>query len=91
MYDKPWWGALVRGWEAVVYNPVLDLERWGVPLAAGAFVVLAGRRLWRPALLGWWARRRRLAPGERREAKARQDVPGGVLRGQQLRYRDLNV
>lgn len=51
MYDTAWWRALVTAWEVVVYNPILDLERWW-------FVVLlacvAGAAVWRRRGGGLW-------------------------------------
>ena len=35
MYDTAWWGWLVRVWEVVVYNQLLDLQQcWQVQLSA---------------------------------------------------------
>ena len=35
MYDTAWWGWLVRVWEVVVYNQLLDLQQcWQVHLPA---------------------------------------------------------
>lgn len=50
MFDRPWWRWLVRAWEAIVYNPILDLERAGLPLAVVAAAALLTRRWWQPAL-----------------------------------------
>lgn len=31
MYETAWWGALVKVWEVIVYNPVMDLQKcWQV-------------------------------------------------------------
>jgi hypothetical protein len=47
MYDAKWWRWLVRGWELTVWNPVLDLDRWGpILLPSGVFAWLAWK-LWR--------------------------------------------
>ena len=33
MYETVWWGRLVRIWEVLVYNPLMDLEQsWRVRL-----------------------------------------------------------
>lgn len=57
MYDTAWWGWLVWLWEAAVYNPLLDLGAWGLPLAAlGALAYLTRRWHW-PRLAGWWGAR----------------------------------
>ena len=38
MYDTAWWGWLVRVWEVVVYNQLLDLQQcWQVQLSACCF------------------------------------------------------
>lgn len=37
LYYNPVWHAIVATWETVVYSPVLDLDRWAIPL-----VVIAG-------------------------------------------------
>ena len=61
MYERGWWKALAAGWEAVVYNPLLDMERGGIPLLLLAALALATRRVWRRRLQAW--RRRRLKRG----------------------------
>ncbi|KAL6500540.1 hypothetical protein OROHE_025906 [Orobanche hederae] len=32
LYYNPVWHAIVGTWEAVVYSPILDLDRWAIPL-----------------------------------------------------------
>jgi hypothetical protein len=33
MYETEWWGRLVRVWEVIVYNRLMDLEQsWRVRL-----------------------------------------------------------
>lgn len=32
LYYNPVWHVIVRTWEAVVYNPILDLDRWAIPM-----------------------------------------------------------
>jgi hypothetical protein len=58
MYDKGWWLLLVRVWEAVVFNPLMDLERVGLPLAVVAALGTLTRRWWRPRLAACWRRRK---------------------------------
>ncbi|OAE18763.1 hypothetical protein AXG93_2396s1140 [Marchantia polymorpha subsp. ruderalis] len=41
LYYNPTWQVVVGVWETLVYNPVIDLDRWAVPLAwfaAASFV-----------------------------------------------------
>ena len=72
MYDSAWWRKVVATWEVVVYNPLLDLETWGLPLvvlvAAGALAARCRHR-WQH-LLPWpwplsWRGRRKPAEGGR--------------------------
>jgi hypothetical protein len=58
MYDKSGWHLLVRGWEAAVYNPVMDLERVGVPLLILTAAAAVTRRWWLPRVQAWQRRRR---------------------------------
>eukprot|EP00249_Psilotum_nudum_P012527 c23835_g1_i1 orf=307-1830(-) len=39
LFYNPLWHAVVSFWEAVVYSPVLDVDRWAIPLAT---IFLAG-------------------------------------------------
>ncbi|KAL3517630.1 hypothetical protein ACH5RR_020219 [Cinchona calisaya] len=41
LYYNPVWHAIVATWETFVYSPILDLDRWAIPigLLAAAFVV----------------------------------------------------
>nr|XP_024933521.2 guanylate-binding protein 4 isoform X2 [Ziziphus jujuba var. spinosa] len=41
LYYNPVWHMIVATWETVVYSPVLDLDRWAIPLIviAGLFVL----------------------------------------------------
>lgn len=70
MYDSQWWQVLVRCWEMVVYNPIMDLQHtWQLLLL---FVVLTALcwRLWRSCWNFRWHRRkdkRQLLPGARSE------------------------
>ncbi|KAL8530426.1 hypothetical protein ACS0TY_007457 [Phlomoides rotata] len=32
LYYNPVWHAIVGAWETVVYSPILDLDRWAIPL-----------------------------------------------------------
>ncbi|KAK4418332.1 Guanylate-binding protein 4 [Sesamum alatum] len=40
LYYNPVWHGIVRTWEAVVYSPVLDLDRWAIPLGAIATILV---------------------------------------------------
>jgi hypothetical protein len=53
MYDSSWWQRLVRVWELLIYNPVMDLEAAWLPLLLVAAAGTCGYR--------WWRRRRRLS------------------------------
>lgn len=49
MYHSYGWRKLVNLWEAVIYNPVLDVETWWVPLVCvgvGGVVVYRNRAAW---------------------------------------------
>lgn len=41
LYYNPVWHAIVATWETLVYSPILDLDRWAIPigLVAAVFVV----------------------------------------------------
>lgn len=41
LYYNPVWHAIVATWETLVYSPILDLDRWAIPigLAVAVFVV----------------------------------------------------
>ncbi|KAL4442076.1 hypothetical protein ABPG77_011337 [Micractinium sp. CCAP 211/92] len=58
MYDKGWWQLLVKAWEVVVFNPVMDLERVGVPLLVLTVVAAVSRRWWLLRVQAWWRRRK---------------------------------
>ena len=47
MYDANWWRWLVRGWEVTVWNPVLDLDRWGPILLPSCILAWLAWKLWR--------------------------------------------
>jgi hypothetical protein len=47
MYDANWWQWLVRGWEVTVWNPVLDLDRWGPVLLPSCILAWLAWKLWR--------------------------------------------
>ncbi|CAA0832149.1 Guanylate-binding family protein [Striga hermonthica] len=40
LYYNPVWHAIVGTWEAVVYSPVLDLDRWAIPLGVVAGILV---------------------------------------------------
>ncbi|XP_047954258.1 guanylate-binding protein 4-like isoform X1 [Salvia hispanica] len=40
LYYNPLWHAVVKTWETVVYSPVLDLDRWAIPLVVIAGILL---------------------------------------------------
>ncbi|GLJ33056.1 hypothetical protein SUGI_0665280 [Cryptomeria japonica] len=44
LYYNPIWHCIVTVWETVVYSPVLDLDRWAIPLAWLSLILLL---LWR--------------------------------------------
>lgn len=49
LYYNPVWHGIVTTWETVVYSPVLDLDRWAIPLCVVVAVLalywrLCGRR-----------------------------------------------
>ncbi len=58
VYDSAWWKWLVWVWEAAVYNPLLDLEAWGLPLAVAAVLAYLCRRWYMHRLRAWWLARR---------------------------------
>ncbi|XP_051142131.1 uncharacterized protein LOC127259036 [Andrographis paniculata] len=39
LYYNPVWHGIVRTWEAVVYSPILDLDRWAIPLIIFAAIL----------------------------------------------------
>ena len=47
MYETLWWGALVKVWEVIVYNSVMDLQQcWQVrcaPILPFAFSLHSSR------------------------------------------------
>lgn len=90
MYESRWWKYLVWAWEAAVYNPLLDLEAWGLPLAALALVAYLGRRWYLPAARGWAARQQL---GGRLRLWWGQRVRGGgrAAHVKTAEDRDLNV
>uniref|UniRef100_A0A1D1ZEI7 Guanylate-binding protein 4 n=1 Tax=Anthurium amnicola TaxID=1678845 RepID=A0A1D1ZEI7_9ARAE len=40
LYYNPAWHFIVSTWEAIVYNPILDLDRWAIPLGVVLIIVL---------------------------------------------------
>ncbi|KAL3531285.1 hypothetical protein ACH5RR_010607 [Cinchona calisaya] len=40
LYYNPVWHAIVATWETLVYSPILDLDRWAIPICAVAAVFL---------------------------------------------------
>jgi hypothetical protein len=72
MYESKWWRKVAATWEIVIYNPVFDLETWGLPLivvAAVAVLALRYRRKWLHLLPWpwpvWWRTRRKPSDGGR--------------------------
>ena len=63
MYDKSWWKWLVRVWEALVYNPILDLGFWGPPLTVAALLAYLSRPWYWHRLRAWLAIRRLASRG----------------------------
>ncbi|KAK8693937.1 hypothetical protein V6N13_071504 [Hibiscus sabdariffa] len=56
LYYNPVWHYIVSTWEAIVYNPILDLDRWAIPI--GCMLALSilywrcyGRRKHKPRWL----------------------------------------
>jgi hypothetical protein len=65
MYDAAWWKRVVAVWETVVYNPLLDLETWWLPLlllAAAGGLLYRNRHRW-PASWLWRSRRKPVEDG----------------------------
>ncbi|KAK6141617.1 hypothetical protein DH2020_024652 [Rehmannia glutinosa] len=40
LYYNPVWHAIVGAWETIVYSPVLDLDRWAIPLGVIAGILI---------------------------------------------------
>ncbi|KAK6940752.1 hypothetical protein RJ641_030283, partial [Dillenia turbinata] len=40
LYYNPVWHAIVATWETIVYSPILDLDRWAIPLCIIVCVLL---------------------------------------------------
>ena len=57
MYEAHWWIILVRVWEILVYNPVLDLEKWWQILTPVALVAYVVWKLWVRCIRPRWRRR----------------------------------
>jgi hypothetical protein len=57
MYEAHWWIILVRVWEILVYNPVLDLEKWWQILTPVALVAYVTWKLWVRCIRPRWRRR----------------------------------
>lgn len=70
MFDTAWWQTLVAGWEAAVNNPVVDVERWGLPLVLVLGVAYFTRRHWLWRVHGLVGRRR----GKRSKSVAEKDL-----------------
>ncbi|KAL9227549.1 hypothetical protein vseg_003226 [Gypsophila vaccaria] len=56
LYYNPIWHVIVGTWETVVYSPVLDLDRWAIPLCVVAVVFIlywrfCGRKKYGPRWL----------------------------------------
>lgn len=70
MYESNWWQVLVRCWETLVYNPLVDLQHIWQLLLLFVVVVAGLWRLWRSCWNARWHRRkdkRQRLPGENRE------------------------
>lgn len=52
MYRSLWWRRIAGAWDFVVFNPVLDLETWWLPLLLVAAILTAAFQFTR------WQRRR---------------------------------
>ena len=50
MYESSWWLGLVKGWEMVVNNPVVDLGRIGWVGGGGLVIIVATRKRWVPSV-----------------------------------------
>ena len=57
MYEAHWWVILVRVWEIIVYNPVLDLEKWWQILTPVALVAFIAWKLWVKCIRPRWKQR----------------------------------
>ncbi|KAK9908714.1 hypothetical protein WJX75_001863 [Coccomyxa subellipsoidea] len=76
MYETLWWGALVKVWEVIVYNSVMDLQQcWQILLPIGVLGFLGYKWYWR-----YYRPRQRL----REEKHVRSGTQAGDIR-------DLNV
>ncbi|KAL9269385.1 Guanylate-binding protein 4-like protein [Drosera capensis] len=40
LYYNPIWHVIVNSWETIVYSPVLDLDRWAIPICVVAALVI---------------------------------------------------
>lgn len=57
MYEAHWWAILVRIWEMLVYNPLLDLEKWWQILTPVAIVSFVAWKVWVKCIRPRWKRR----------------------------------
>jgi hypothetical protein len=71
MFDAPWWQLLVQGWEAMVWNPVVDVEGWGWWVVGGGVIVVVARRRVVEAVKGCVQRRKRR---RRRNTDTKEDL-----------------
>ncbi|KAK4382706.1 Guanylate-binding protein 4 [Sesamum angolense] len=55
LYYNPVWHAIVRTWEAVVYSPVLDLDRWAIPLGVVTTILVLYWRCYGKRKRSRWA------------------------------------
>ncbi|KAL0459465.1 UNVERIFIED_CONTAM: Guanylate-binding protein 4 [Sesamum latifolium] len=55
LYYNPVWHGIVRTWEAVVYSPVLDLDRWAIPLGVIATILVLYWRCYGKRKRSRWA------------------------------------
>lgn len=73
MYDADWWQVLVRCWETLVYNPVMDLQQtWQLLLLFLIVVAVCwrGSRSCSCPRIRYWHRRkdkRQVLPGQQDE------------------------
>lgn len=76
MFDTGGWQMMVSAWETVVNNPIVDVETWGLPIAAlTVLAYVTRRRWWAPLAKGWCAcGRRRVRRSKKSHADRDLDV-----------------
>ncbi|XP_016576815.2 guanylate-binding protein 5 isoform X1 [Capsicum annuum] len=47
LYFNPVWNSFLATWETLVYNPILDLDRWAIPICVVAAIVVVNWRCYR--------------------------------------------